>query len=314
MASAPIHVAAAVIRDARGRTLLTKRPEHLHQGGLWEFPGGKLELGETIWQALRREIREELGLQLLGHRPLIRNLHHYPDKSVLLDVHLVTDYQGIPVGLEGQPLEWVEPGCLSDYPMPAADLPVVRAIDLPDRYLITGPDPTRQGQFLNRLEQALGSGLRLVQLRAGDIPDDELLELGRGALELCHAKGARLLLNSSPELAEEIGADGVHLNSRRLHQQTERPLPETSLIAASCHTEEELSHAAAIGLDFAVLSPVQTTGSHPEAEPLGWGRFRGMVDSATIPVYALGGMRQSDLNTAWEHGAQGIAGISCFWN
>ncbi len=309
----PIHVAAAVIYDDHGRILLTRRGEAMHQGGLWEFPGGKLESGETLAQGLKRELVEELGIDVLRHRPLIRNLHHYSDKSVLLDVHLVTEYQGIPQGLEGQPLEWVEPVRLSDYPMPAADLPVITAVMLPDRYLITGPDPRQQDQFCNRLQQALESGLRLVQLRVGDMLEQELLELGRRALKLCHAKNASLLLNSSPELAQEIGADGVHLNSKRLCQLTQRPLSEQMLVAASCHSVAELSHAAEIGLDFVVLSPVHQTNSHPEAVALGWTGFGSMVDAANIPVYALGGMQQADLFTSWEHGAQGIAGISCFW-
>lgn len=309
----PIHVVAGVIYDDQGRILLTRRGEKTHQGGLWEFPGGKLEAEETQADGLRRELKEELGIDLLQHRPLIKNLHQYPDKSILLDVYLVTDYQGVPQGLEGQPLQWVEPGSLSDYPMPAADLPVVTAVNLPDRYLITGPDPREPEQFLNRLQQALERGPRLVQLRVGDLPEPELLGLGRSALTLCHANNARMLLNGSPELAQEIGADGVHLNSNRLHLLTSRPLPEDMLVAASCHTVAELSHAVETGIDFSVLSPVKKTSSHHEAVPLGWEQFASMLESTTIPVYALGGMRESDLDEVWRHGAQGIAGISCFW-
>jgi len=311
---AHIHVVAAVIRDAGGRILLTKRVDHLHQGGLWEFPGGKLESGESMEQALRREIMEELGLQLLEHRPLIQNLHHYPDKSVLLDVHLVTGYRGIPAGLEGQLLEWAEPGKLSSYPMPLADIPVIKAINLPEQYLITGSDSGNYTQFLTTLERALELELHLVQLRLGDLPEAATLELGRKALKICRSKGARMLVNGTPQLARQIGADGVHLNSRRLRQATARPLPAESLVAASCHTREELEHAFNIGLDFVVLSPVQETRSHPHAHPLGWERFSELVMAANLPVYALGGMQPQDLSRAWEHGAQGIAGISCFWS
>ncbi len=310
----PVHVAAAVIYDELGRVLLTKRGENTHQGGLWEFPGGKLETGETLTQALRRELQEELGIELLQHRPLIRNLHHYPDKTVLLDVHLVKEYQGVAQGLEGQPLEWVELSRLSEFPMPAADLPIITALNLPDSYLVTGLDPRLPEQFLRKLQQALERGLRLVQLRAGDISDQELLQLGTQAIELCHGHSARLLLNGSPELAQEMGADGVHLNSQRLTQLNQRPLSRDKLVAASCHSVAELNQAVAIELDFVVLSPVQHTLSHPEAMALGWSNFASMVDSTSIPVYALGGMQQDDLAKAWEQGAQGIAGISCFWN
>ncbi len=308
-----IHVVAAVIYDNQGRILLTKRGKDTHQGGMWEFPGGKLEVGEAVGHGLWRELNEELGIDLLGHRSLMQNLHHYPDKSVLLDVHIATDYLGTPQGLEGQPLQWVEPWQLSEYRMPAADLPVITAIDLPDRYLITGSDPGRQEQFLDRLQQALDIGIRLVQLRV-DMPEAELLELGRRAVTLCHEKDARLLLNGPPELVQEMGADGLHLNSRRLNRLNSRPLPQDMLVAASCHSTAELSHAAGIGLDFAVLSPVMETSSHPESVPIGWEGFSDMVYEANIPVYALGGMRESDLEVAWGNGAQGIAGISCFWS
>jgi 8-oxo-dGTP diphosphatase len=309
----PVHVAAAVICDDQGRILLARRGEDMHQGGLWEFPGGKLEPGESIAQGLKRELKEELGIDLIEHRPLIGNLHHYSDKSVLLDVHLVKDYQGVPRGIEGQPLQWVEPERLSDFSMPAADVPIIAAINLPDRYLITGPDPKNPEQFLAKLKTALDCGLRLVQLRVRDMSESELLDLGSRVLELCRGYGVRMMLNGSPELAQEMGADGVHLNSKFLGQLTQRPLTKSMLVAASCHSAAELTHAAEIGLDFALLSPVKQTSSHPEAVPLGWDRFGQIVTGAKIPVYALGGMQQDDLHRAWEYGAQGIAGISCFW-
>ena len=156
MTTDTVHVAAAVIRDREGRVLLSRRHDHLHQGGLWEFPGGKLEPGETVEVALRREIREELDLTLLTYRPLIQVRHHYPDKSVLLDVHLVTAFEGEARGMEGQPLVWAAPQELAEYPMPAADRPIVMALNLPDRYLVTGAADSMDPEwFLARLERAL---------------------------------------------------------------------------------------------------------------------------------------------------------------
>jgi 8-oxo-dGTP diphosphatase len=309
----PIHVAAAVIEDTRGRVLLTRRHDHLHQGGLWEFPGGKLEPGESIEQALGREIREELGLELLAHRPLIRIVHHYHDKSVLLDVHRVTAFQGEAQGLEGQPLAWVMPADLDAYPMPAADMPIVSAIRLPKRYLITGSDPSRPQQFLQHLEQALDNGLRLVQLRAPSLEEAAFRSLAQETLMRCHAQGARLLLNSAPELAQELGADGVHLNSGRLMALSSRPVGREMLVGASCHNAGELRRASELELDFALLSPVLPTASHPAAKPLGWQRFAALTDEAALPVYALGGMNEQLIPTAWTHGGQGIAGISGLW-
>ena len=121
------------------------------------------------------------------------------------------------------------------------------------------------------------------------------------------------MLNGSLELAAAIGADGVHLNSRALYRHGERPVAAEQWLAASCHSVEDLTQAAALGADFALLSPVLPTRSHPDAEPLGWDRFARWADRSNIPVFALGGMQPDLLSTAWSHGAQGIAGIRGLW-
>lgn len=310
----PIHVAAAALIDDRDRILLARRPVDAHQGGLWEFPGGKRETGESVAEALRRELHEELGIVLQRHRPLIRVHHQYADRSVLLDVHRVTAWQGQPVGRQGQPLAWVLPEELHDYPMPAADVPIVSALRLPPVYLITPPKIADQTGFLRALERSVADGIRLVQLRLFDIDDATLLQIGRAACALCHAGQARVLLNGSPETAAAIGADGVHLDSRALYLHPQRPIEATQLLAASCHNPQDLAQAAGLGADFALLSPVLPTRSHPDADPLGWECFASWVDDARLPVFALGGMHPDLLETAWRHGAQGIAGIRGLWS
>jgi len=161
----PIHVVAAVLEDTAGRILLAQRPEASHQGGLWEFPGGKVEPGESVAEALRRELREEIAVEVLAHRPLIRVRHAYADRTVVLDVHRVTSHAGDATGLEGQPLVWVAADDLHHYPMPAADRPIVTAICLPDTYVITPPDPRDLDHFAASLKAVLRRGTRLVQLR-----------------------------------------------------------------------------------------------------------------------------------------------------
>lgn len=309
----PIHVAVAVIEDAQGQVLLSRRPEQAHQGGLWEFPGGKVEPGESVSHALLREIREELGLEVRQHRPLISVTHHYPDKSVQLDVHQVKEFSGEPLGLEGQPLAWVPKEQLTSYPMPAADRPIVTAIRLPPTYLITGPDPSRRDRFLQQLESALTRGHQLVQLRAPQLAEGEYLGLAQGAQALCRRHGAWLLLNAPPRLADRVNADGIHLNSRRLMALKARPLPADQWVAASCHNAAELRRAEELGLDFVVLSPVLRTLSHPAAETLGWEGFQTMVRQLTLPVYALGGMTSGTIEWAQHCGGQGIAAIRALW-
>jgi 8-oxo-dGTP diphosphatase len=196
---------------------------------------------------------------------------------------------------------------------PAADRPIITALRLPARYLITGPDPNDRHDFLTRLGQALAQGLRVVQLRAHELDDSAYLSLAEAALALCRRAGARLLLNRAPEVAARLEGAGVHVPAHELAGLRVRPLPPDRLVGASCHDAGELARAAALGLDYALLSPVAATASHPGSRPLGWARFAELVAPATLPVYALGGLGPADLSLAFAHGAQGVAGISGFW-
>jgi len=308
-----IHVAAAAISDTHDRVLITQRPAHVHQGGLWEFPGGKLEQGESPGQALERELLEELGIKVGAARPLIQVRHDYPDKSVLLDVWRVEDYAGIPEGREGQPLEWVALGDLGDFAFPAANIPIIQALQLPDRYLITPEPDSDISGFLEVLGCAIQRGISLVQLRAKQLTEGGYRQLVLAAAELCRPANVRLLLNCTPQLVPELGAQGVHLTARRLMQLQRRPLDSGYLVAASCHSLEEVAHAGRLGLDFIVVSPVRGTASHPGTPPIGLAGLRSLCEAAVMPAYALGGMQESDIESVWQCGAQGIAAIRGLW-
>ncbi|TNF97670.1 MAG: Nudix family hydrolase [Gammaproteobacteria bacterium] len=309
-----INVVAAAIRDSMNRILIAKRPDHVHKGGLWEFPGGKSESAETREQALVRELHEELGLNATVFRPLIRIPHHYPDKSVLLDVWEVTGWQGEPHGKEGQPIEWVDADRLHEYDFPEANLPIITACRLPTHYLITPALEGDKEHFLQQLSSALANGIKLVQLRQKDLSVDEFESLAQQVIKVCHDAGARVLLNAAPEMVIRLNADGVQLNASGLMGLDERPLPESYLVAASCHDEYEIRKACDIGIDFMVLSPVQATASHPGALPLGWQRFSELTERSTIPVYALGGVSKEQIEMAWQHGGQGISAIRALWS
>lgn len=306
------HVVAAVIENSSGQVLLAKRSEHRHQGGLWEFPGGKVEYGEQPRIALFRELQEELGIFVQKCRPLIRVHHTYPDKSVMLDVWKVTEFNGESHGREGQPIEWVSPQDLPKRDFPDANQSVITAARLPSIYLVT-PEPDETIKFLKRLETLLSAGVDLVQFRAKTMEPGAYTVLAKQVAALCSQAGARLLLNAPPSMAEEIGAEGVHLTSARLMALKQRPLNREQWVAASCHTEEELDHACRIGVDFVVIAPVLASTSHPSARPLGWQNLFQLTERATVPVYALGGMKLNDMTTAWDHGCQGIASISSLW-
>ncbi|TWH77254.1 8-oxo-dGTP diphosphatase [Azomonas agilis] len=307
--SAPLHVMAAVIRSPAGRVLIARRPEDKDQGGLWEFPGGKREPGETRTAALARELREELGIEVRQARPLIQVRHAYPNKTVLLDVWQVTAFDGEAQGLEGQPVRWVWPDELPDYRFPAANYPIISAARLPERYLIT-PDEPNPELLLERVEQALAAGITLIQLRAPQLSEAEYRCLAQRVLTRClHPE--RLMFKGPLAWADEFPSVGWHLTARQLHQLPvgARPLAAHRWLAASCHSAAELDKALALGVDFVTLSPIQPTQTHPEAQPLGWEKAQQLIADFPRPVYLLGGMKTEDVPRAFEIGAQGVAGI-----
>lgn len=308
-----IHVAAAVIRRPDGRILIARRADSQHQGGLWEFPGGKVEAGETVQAALARELREELDIEVTTSRPLIRIDHDYPDKHVCLDVWEITGFSGEARGVEGQPLAWVSARELPEYEFPAANRPIVSAACLPSDYLIT-PDGMEPPQLLRGIQQAIAEGARLIQLRAPNMFDPQYRDIAVDAVGLCAGK-AQLMLKGPLEWLGDFPSAGWHLTAEQLRKYAPkgRPFPEDRWLAASCHSAAEVTLAEQMGVDFITLSPVQPTRSHPDAQPLGWEQAAELVATASRPVYLLGGMQASDRERAWQVGAQGLAGISGFW-
>jgi len=309
-----IHVVAAVIRDDNQQVLIAKRPDHAHQGGLWEFPGGKRDASESPEQALIRELQEELDIRATQYRPLIQVPYRYPEKSILLDVWEVSAWQGQPHGKEGQPIQWVREGELGNYHFPDANLPIIKACQLPPLYLITPVVGEDENVFVQQLQAALASGISLVQYRQKGLSVDQFESLASQVVQACRAAGARVILNSAPELVERLQADGLQLNTSELMSLTHRPLSDRYLVAASCHNQAEIQRAAELDLDFALLSPVQPTATHPEAHPIGWEQFADIVKRASLPVYALGGVSRLDMERAWQAGGQGVSAIRALWS
>lgn len=316
MESAPlrsIHVVAAVITDARGRILLARRGDGRDLAGLWEFPGGKREPGEATEDTLVRELQEELGITVQVGAPIMRVPHRYPDKQLLLDIRRVTAWKGVPRGVEGQALAWVEQSKLTRYPMPAADKPVVAVLQQPDRYLVT-PEPGADHQaWLDALSRALASGIGRVQLRARSLEGDPAWpQLAASAVALCRKAGVEVLLNGAAKLARDLGV-GLHLRGEQLARLDARPVPAGTPLAASCHSLDELQMAEDLGCDFVVLGNVRDTPGQPEHPAMGWDGFARLRESVSLPIYAIGGLSTADLAQARQHGAQGVAAIRGLW-
>jgi 8-oxo-dGTP diphosphatase len=306
----PLPVAAAVVRDAAGRILFAQRVAPRDYAERWEFPGGKIEPGESVEQALERELLEELGIRVLATRPLISvPFADFGRRPLRLDVHEVLRFDGEPEGREGQSLRWCDDAELARLTVPPADLPVVAALLQTPWYAIT-PDPTEDHErFLRDCDALLHAGIRRLQFRARAQSSATRAELAARLRALTEAAGAELLLNGDVALAERLGC-GLHLTSAQL----EEGLRPTALpLAASCHSTHDLRRAERLGCDFVVLGPVAPTATHPHAVPLGWERFAELRECTALPVYALGGLQRDDLAIARGHGAQGIAAIRGFW-
>ena len=319
----PIHVVAGVIADVRGRILLARRTEGRDLAGLWEFPGGKVDPGETPEQALVRELREELGIEARVGDAVIEVPQRYPHKRLRLDVRRIASWTGSVKGLDGQALAWVPPHKLASYAMPDADRPVVAALRQPALYMIT-PEPgagdARHDSRIERawrdaLRAALDAGARRVQLRAPAFAASAPARwraLVEAAVADIRAVEGEALVNDDIALAEALGI-GVHLPARRLRSLATRPLSSAQPVIASCHGLDELQRAQALGCDAAVLGPVLPTASHPGAAGIGWAAFAALREDVALPIYAIGGLQRDDVAIARRHGGQGIAAIRGLW-
>lgn len=312
---AMIRVAAAAIENTNGEILLAKRPPHKHKGDLWEFPGGKIEAGETDAAALVRELQEELNITATLYEPLISLVHHYPEQSVELVVFRVKAFNGELRANEQQPLTWVKPEAMHQFAMPEADVPIVNAIILPPFIAIT-PSMSDSEYFYKACERVLQMHSCFLQLRDHAIDDQLYCSIAKKLLKQLPDYQSRIILNRSVELVSNIACAGVHLGSVQLMRLSAEQVAAKRTqrwLSASCHNETELQHAHNIGLDYCFLSPVQTTASHPETSALGWEKFKEFSRTIALPIYALGGLSTKDIGTAKNYGAQGVAGITAFW-
>jgi 8-oxo-dGTP diphosphatase len=300
-----------VLQKPDGAFLLAQRPKDKIWAGYWEFPGGKVEAGESARDALVRELREELGIAVVTAHPWITRVFTYPHATVRLSFFQVTEWSGEMHPHEGQQFSWQHVTRVAVHPVLPANAPVLRALELPALYAISNAVELGVEEFMRRLDVALNNGLKLVQLREKNLSRDALRELARQVVSMAHQHGARVLLNGDVALAQEVGADGVQLTAAQLAGLTERPVVDWC--SASCHSAEELRLAQRLGCDFAVLSPVLPTQSHPGAVHLGWERFAAIAAGSSIPVYALGGLSHSDMHAAWQHGAHGLALLRQAW-
>ena len=309
-ARAPVDVAVGILIRPDGQLLLASRPDGKPYAGYWEFPGGKLEAGESVAHALKRELHEELGADIGAVFPWIVRVFDYPHALVRLHFCRVFDWRGELHAREQQRFGFFPLDALPT-PLLPATVPILRGLELPPVYAISAARRLGPRTFLRRLEDALSNGLKCVQLREPELDADDVRRVFTEMRAMTQEARALLLVNSRHSQALWDAADGVHLTSLALMQARARPLHPW--VAASVHDQNELAQAGALGLDFAVLGPVQSTASHAGQVPLGWTEFERLAASTTLPLYALGGLDVSQLAFAMACGAHGVALLSAAW-
>lgn len=303
-----ITVVAAIIRGEDRRICLSKRADHKHQGGLWEFPGGKVEQGETLDAALARELEEELGMVGAVSAPFMTIAHQYDDLHVTLHFRDVGAWQGEPQGREGQPVQWFAPEELAGLCFPAANQPVVNAIRLPEQ-LVVAPEVITLRELWSGIDR-LNADQQGLYLRQWSDHAEVATIVAR-----CHERGIKVWLRASTQAvttATELGVFALHFPGRALAQLNEPPVFD-GIISAAVHDQAARDKAVALGLDMALVSPVLPTPTHPDRPALGWPQAELLMKGAPLACYALGGVTPEDLVNARDHGAVGVAGIRAFW-
>lgn len=306
-----VEAAVAVLQRPDGQVLLGQRPAGKPWAGWWEFPGGKIEAGESPYHALQRELHEELGVEAELAYPWLTRTFDYPERTVKLSFFTVRRWRGEPHGRENQQLAWQSPASVQVGPLLPANAPILDALLLPPIYAITNLQEMGRERFFAGLHAALENGLRLLQVREKHLPAAELEQFTSAVIAKSRPYGARVLLNGGVDMARRVGADGVHFSAAHLAVLHEKP--GGMLCAASCHNAGELARAERLGMDFVLLSPVLATASHPDVPPLGWPAFADRIAGYSLPVYALGGMKPQCLEEAWVRGAHGIAMQRAIW-
>lgn len=315
--------AVGVIQRDNGLVLLAERPVGKAWAGYWEFPGGKIEPNETPEHALKRELQEELGITATSIYPWVTRTFDYeakysaagvletPAKTVKLHFFIVAEWLGEPFGLEKQTISWQNPEKVAVSPMLPANTPIFTALSLSSIYAITHLNELGEELFFERLKVALENGLMMIQVREKHLSAEDLLMFIERVIEVAEPYEAKVFISSALDVSPELNVAGVHFNSKDLMQLKTKP--ERLLSGASCHNSKELEHAASLGLDYVLLSPVKATLSHQNAKLLGWDNFADSVKNYPLPVYALGGMHVDDLHIARLHGAHGVAMQRNIW-
>lgn len=309
-----IDVAVAVVFNAAGQVLWGCRPEGKPYAGYWEFPGGKVEPDETVWQALVRELKEELDITALEGGPWFRIEHDYEHANVRLHLYRVWHFEGTPKSLEQQPFTWASLDSSDLSPILPATEPLLPKLAQPTVMALSNYEAGFEA-CAERLERGLNATKLpvYVQFREKTLSGDALIQAFEHCYGLCQKTGQAMLLNSDTwvNLREHLDALPCPLHLTQAHLLSGQ-FQDLQCAGASVHDAGSLRIAFDRGLSYAVLGAVKQTTSHPEQSGLGWDRFLEITQAARLPVFAIGGLAGHDISDARLHGAHGIAMLSQF--
>jgi 8-oxo-dGTP diphosphatase len=292
-------VAVGVLWRADGAVLLADRPAGKPYAGYWEFPGGKIEPGESVEHALARELNEELGIDIGPAQPWVTFEFDYPHAYVRLHFCRVYDWRGEPQGREGQQLRFFRLDQPLPQPLLPAAQPALRWLTLPVRAARVDPDRDL-ARLLPEVDAALAAGLRLLIVRGeSSAASESAHRMAISQIALRAAACGALLMTSGT--ADDDG--NLHLAEPALADWQRGT--GTGWVGVDASSRDTLVQAAARGCDFALLSPVLAANGEPNA-PLGWHGVRALLRHAPLPVFVGGGLSAADLPAAQSAGAHGI--------
>ena len=305
-------IAIGVIFNQHNQLLISRRTSKQHLAGCWEFPGGKLESGESFKFALRRELHEEVGVTVHTAVKIFSSTHQYSDRQLSFQLYKIIHYSGAVIAKQNQQLRWVDADQLSSIDFPEANRSMVDALILPQQYMIAD-EQVFSCSLIETVKKQLEAGVRIIQHRANGVAKKEYIQHWQTLNNLCNQYKAKLIANSPIDWHADLQPNYIHLNSiglKEINNNTNSLKAE--LFSASCHNDDEIKIANQLRPRCILLGPVNYTQSHSNANILGWKKFAHVCSNSNMPVYALGGLTKQDTKNALMSGAQGIAAIRAF--
>jgi 8-oxo-dGTP diphosphatase len=306
-------VAAGILLQANGQFLLASRPIGKPYAGYWEFPGGKLEQDESALAALKRELSEELGIDVIEATPWLCQRFDYPHASVELYFFRVSAWAGELHAKEGQSFAWQTPLQLNVSPILPANGPILRGLSLPTTLLISPAGLVDDDTFIAKLSAHWQHSNASLLLREPQRNAEQYAQICARVAQIARPLGAKLIGHGQIEHIAALPVDGIHLTSSQLGSISARPLG-FDWVGASTHNQDQLAQVQALGLDYACLGHVNPTASHPDQAPLGWDQFAQLLAHGwAFPCFAIGGQTRQTLAQAQAEGAHGVAILSEAW-